>query len=181
MAATTVFGKILESATKHGPNTTAGTADQLHLNFMNGIADYLEQHVTLSGTFSGTNGTSSMTSPLTVSILATTLRADVLSGASGFGSWSNTFYTSLRTRPVVKPGTFTPTGLVPVFPTISMSWTQQDIASAADDNGEGAHGRCMDAIGNGLIKDMKSGYIKSIPGSIGAYIGALSVSNITCD
>lgn len=181
MAASSVFGKILESATKFDSNTSAGTTTTLHKNFMNGIADYLDQHVTFNGTFSGTNGTSSMTSPVTCKVDASLLRPLVLSGANGWSSWVQQFYLAIRTAPVIKPASFIPAGTIPVFPSISLGWSQSQLKNTAGNNGREAHGKCMDMIGAKIIQDMKKGYIKSIPGAMGAYVGALTVSSIICD
>ena len=180
MAAETIFGKILESATKHGPDTTASTTNELQANFMSGIADYLEKYVTFSGSFTGSNGTSTLTTPITSQVLANELRTTILSGANGFGSWAKTFYDALKTMPTLKPGTFIPSGIIPCFPSITMGWTQENLRNTAGNNGEDAHGKCMDMIGKEIIKDMKIGFVTTVPGAVGAYVGALSVSNITC-
>lgn len=184
ITAKTVFGKILEAATKYGSETTKDTTNTLHKNFMDGIADYLENHVKIIGSFTGSNGSSSMTATITNLVDASTLRPIVLSGASGFSSWQNTFYASaLQIKPVIKSGgQFIPTGTVPCFNRITATWGQGDIKSAAGDcESEECHGRVMDAIGNGMIKDMKAGYTQSIPGAVGAYIGTLTVNKIECD
>ena len=124
MAAKTIFGKILEAATiLTNNNTTPGTSTQVHKNFMDGIADYLEQHVKVMGSFTVVSGDSTMTTTITSSVLANSLRTDILSGGSGFGNWSNTFYKALQTKPTLKPGTFIPAGITPIFPRIKMSWT----------------------------------------------------------
>ena len=224
MAAKTVFGKILESATKHGPEnecnwiitqlpegkepdyilqelpeadmryvnkyvqvgnvvyTCESTSSNLHKNFMNGIADYLEQHTKIIGSFSGSNGSSSITATITNTVNATAMRTVTLSGSSGFGDWQNTFYNlSMKIKPVIMPGQFIPTGFVPCFSRITATWGQAELKSAAGDCKEGCHGDVMDTIGDGIIKDMKAGYTQSIPGTVGAYIGTLTVNKIECD
>ena len=177
--ANTILGQILENATSYGANTTAGTAATLHKKFNNGVADYLEQYVTISGTFSGVSGDSSLTTGLTCKINASMVRAQTLSGAAGFGAWQQQIYNILRTFPVIMPGTFTPMGMIPAFSLIQVSWTQNDLKNVAADHGKDGHSNCMDMIGTDIRKDLRKGFTPSIPGTVGSYVGALSISSVT--
>lgn len=140
--------------------------------------------LTISSTFTGSNGVVTIISPSINTIDSSKLLGMVSSGENGFEEWildvyskiKNYCYVSLPVGVGAVPAILT----VPAFPTmITPSWTQMDLKVAHENNMSDPQGAVMEVIGSGIERDLVINLTKEWPSTYEiSFIGASTLNTL---
>lgn len=140
--------------------------------------------LTISSTFTGTNGVVTITSPSINTIDSSKLLGMVSSGEGGFGEWILDIYSKIKdycyiSLPVgvgVIPTILT----IPAFPTmVTPSWIQADLKIAHENNMSDPQGAVMEVIGSGIERDLVTNLTKEWPSTYEvSFIGASTLNTL---
>ena len=162
--------------------------DTAHTQVLKAISTYLSSHIIATGLFSGALTNPPFTPiydlPSTNKIDSSGLPTQRLvypSGESDWVSWCISLYDAIRSTCYITTDTNSaPVGSVLAFPgLLKPTWSQKDLSGVVEK--EDPHGEAMDIMGNGIIKDLKSGYILSFPSTYpGGYTGVTNITELKC-
>ena len=140
--------------------------------------------LTISSTFTGTNGVVTITSLSTNTIDSSKLLGMVSSGQNGFEEWILDVYSKIKNYCYVS----LPVGVgaipviltTPAFPTmITPSWTQEDLKVAHENNMSDPQGAVMEVIGSGIERDLVTNLTKEWPSTYEvSFIGASTLNTL---
>lgn len=182
--ATTLLGIKLEDACKFSGTVTASTPTELLSNFVNALADYIENNIKYAGTFSGTTLTNPpvpYTSPVTEGkLLSATLRSmcpvckdpNGESGEVEWTNWMNEIYTGIKATQIIGTSSSIPITATISFPSLVLGWSRKSLLDAYDNNDS-----IYDTMADNIILDLKKSVIMSYPSIItGVATGADTIA-----
>ena len=186
-----VLGNLLVSNLTGGENKTPV---ENMIAFVGCIADFITSNVTLVGTFTGATTT---TPPVPITavptidaidasamkgLAATIVPAPPAPGSDGSAEWMAwimQLYAAIATGVLFMGTSITPTPPIPAFPTmISPTWSRNDLKAVVESGSSDVFGDCMDALANGIVKDLSLNFIKTVPGIYpGNFIGVATITS----
>ena len=185
--AKTILGNKLVNGLNGGTDST-----QNMTNFVNIIADFISTNVTLIGVF---NGVTTSVPPTPSGPIATNdavdsslLKNQVVScappseGSDGIAewiAWITSLYTLISTTVMYKGTVSIPISPLPAFPTMIVpSWSRNDLRNVVENGSNDVQGDCMDVIANGIVNDLKTCFLPTIPATVAAFTGATVINSV---